>query len=107
MISNDKAFDMLPFAIDIFDKLEIEKYIAKNKKKVTDGANQTAEGVKLIKYILKNANKVKGEVFEIVAIVEDKKAEEVKKDSIFTTIKSLKEILETEGMLDFFKSAMG
>ena len=48
MISNDKAFDMLPFAIDIFDKLEIEKYIAKNKKKVTDGANQTAEGVKKI-----------------------------------------------------------
>ena len=56
---------------------------------------------------MKNANKVKNEVFEIVAIVEDKKAEEVRKESIFTTIKALKQILETEGMLDFFKSAMG
>ena len=46
MISNDKAFDMLPFAIDIFDKLEIDKYIAKNKKKAVNESNQTEEGVR-------------------------------------------------------------
>ena len=104
MISTEKAFDLLPHMVDIFDKLEIKEYVQQNKGKENDAEKA---GYELILYIMRKAPKVKDEVIRVVASIEEKPEEEIRKQSIFVTIKSFKELLEADGMMDFFSSAMG
>lgn len=107
MISTEKIFDMLPNVVDIWDKLDIDGYRKKiageNKGKKVDSE---AIGINLIKYILVNTPKVKGEVFSMVAIFEDKTVEEVKAQNFGKTIKTVKDIFQDKELMDFFKQAV-
>jgi len=106
MITNDKAFDMLPHAVDIFEKLDMEKFIKDNTVEVEEGDDETTltkeQGMKMVKYVVRNANKVKEEVFNIVAISTEKTVDEVRKDSVSITINTFKEILQDEELMGFF-----
>jgi len=110
MVSTDKVFDMLPTAVDLYDKLKIDSYRKKiaeeNKGKDKANINTEVLGIDLFKYILKNSGKVKEEVFEIVAIFEEKTAEEVKAQSPAKTFNTLKEIFQDKETTDFLASAM-
>lgn len=99
MISTDKVFDMLPHAVAVYDKLKIDEYLKENKKKGKVGFN-------FFKYMVGNLPKVKDEVFNIVALYENKKVQEIKKQDVATTINSLKSLFNEEGLLDFFNQAM-
>ena len=107
MISTSKAFDMLPSVVDLYDKLEIETYrkkmAEKNKGKKLD---QTTEGIDLFKFVLKNSGKVKNEVFEIVAVFEEKPVEEVRAQNFMITINSFKAIFSDKEAVGFFTQAI-
>lgn len=107
MINTEMAFDMLPSVVDLYDKLNIDGYrktmAAKNKGKEVD---QTTLGINLFKFVLKNSGKIKGEVFEIVAVFEDKTVEEIKEQSFASTLGAFKEIFSDKEAVNFFKSAI-
>jgi len=107
MISTEQAFDMLPAVVDLYDKLDIEgyrkKFAEENKGKKLD---EMTKGIDLFKFILKNSGKVKDEVFEIVAVFEEKPVEEIKSQNFMATVKSLKEIFSDKEAMSFFKDAM-
>ena len=107
MISTSKAFDMLPSVVDLYDKLQIDSYRKKmaeeNKGKELD---QTTMGINLFKFVLKNSKKVKEEVFDIVAVFEEKPIEEIKSQNFMTTVKSLKEIFSDKEAIRLFKDAI-
>ena len=110
MISSEKVFDMLPFVSDIYEKTNINKYITDQKKKITTGNQSEAKimgyGLDMFSYIMKQSPKVKKEFFNIVAILEDKTIEEVKKQGLGQTIGVIKSLFEDEETMSFFKSAM-
>ena len=107
MINTSQAFDMLPSVVDLYDKLQIDTYRKKiaeeNKGKKLD---EKTVGIDLFKYVLKNSGKVKEEVFEIVAVFEEKPVEEIKAQNFMITVKSLKEIFTDKDTMGFFKQAM-
>lgn len=106
-VNTERAFDALPHVVEIYEKLEMDKYIkkerVKNKGKKVDEINV---GIDLFKHVLKNLNKAKEEVFEVVAVFEDKSVEEVKKQPLTKTLGSIKKLFGDEDLLGFFKSAM-
>ena len=107
MITTEKAFDMLPSVVDLYDKLQIDGYRKKmaeeNKGKDFD---QMTMGIDLFKFVLKNSGKVKPEVFEMVAIFEEKTVEEIKKQGFMVTVNSLKKIFSDKEAMVFFRSAV-
>jgi len=106
MISNDKAFDMLPHAVEIFEKLDIQTYINEHKIEIDGDADRDAltqeQGMQLIKYVLRHASEVKEEVFNIVAIAEDMAVDEVREAGISTTITTFKNLLQDKELMGFF-----
>lgn len=109
IITSEQAFDMLPYAVDIYEKLDMggygKKIKAKNAKaKVKKGALELGED--MVKYVVRSSGKIKKEIFEIVAIAEEKKLEEVKKQSLGKTLKIFNAIYKDKELVDFFKSAM-
>jgi len=113
LISTEKAFDMLPYAVDIFEKLDIQNYGIKKaqeyKKKYPDKNRteiQRELGIELIKYVLKNSQKVKEEFFNIVALAADIDIETAKKRPFTESIQTFKEIFMDGELMDFFNSAM-
>lgn len=107
MITTSQAFDMLPAVVDLYDKLAIDVYMEKmaekNKGKKLD---EKSLGINLFKFVLKNSSKVKDEVFEIVAVFEEKTVEEVKAQNFMLTISTFKEIFTDKEAVSFFKSAI-
>ena len=107
MINTEMAFDMLPAVVDLYDKLDIDVYIKKmseeNKGKKLD---EKSLGINLFKFVLKNSSKVKNEVFEIVAVFEEKTVEEVKSQNFMLTIGTFKAIFTDKEAVSFFKQAM-
>ncbi|AFQ46262.1 hypothetical protein [Desulfosporosinus meridiei] len=107
MLTTEKAFDMLPNVVDLYDKLDLDGYRKKvaeeNKGKSLD---QMSAGINLFKFVLKNSGKVKNEVFEIVAVFEDKAVEEIKAQNFITTMNSFKEIFSDKEAVGFFKDAI-
>lgn len=109
MLSTEKAFDILPFISDIYEKIDLKDFIAsyQEKKKEDDVENrQLIAGLDLFSFIMKQSGKVKEEFFNIVAIAEDKKIEEVKSQSFALTLKTIKELFTDKELNDFFKQAM-
>ncbi len=103
MINTDKAIDMIPYIVDIYDKLD-KDYLDKSIR--TGSAEEV--GKKSIKILLKNIDKFKPEIFGLVAIAQDTTPEEVAKQSIIKTINTFKDIFEStfkdKEMSDFFGS---
>ena len=111
MVTSEQAFDMLPYAVDIYEKLNIKEYAiekAQEAKKSGKDANaiQTEVGEDIIKYIVKNSPKVKTEFFSIVAVACKKTLAEVKKQPPAETIKVFMEVFRDKDLLDFFKGGM-
>ena len=107
MISTEKAFDILPAVVDLYEKLNIDAY----RKKITEEnkgkkLDEKTVGINLFKFVLKNSAKVKDEVFEIVAVFEDKTIEEIKAQNFMATMNSFREIFTNKEAVSFFKSAM-
>lgn len=107
MLSTEKVFDMLPSVVDLYDKLDIDGYRMKmaeeNKGKTLD---QKTAGISLIKFVLKNSGKVKQEVFEIVAVFQEKSVDEIKAQNFMITMNTFKEILSDKEAMGFFKDAI-
>ena len=108
MISTEKVFDMLPVVTTLYDKLDLDgyrkKFAKENKgKENTDGRSI---GIDVFKYILTNSQKVKEEIFEIVAVFEEQTIEEVKAQGFMKTLNSLKEIFSDKETVDFLKQAI-
>lgn len=109
MLSTEKAFDILPFISDIYEKIDLKDFIKTYKEKNKDedvGKRQLFAGLDMFSFVIKQSGKVKEEFFNIVAIAEDKKIEEVKKQSFALTLKTIKEIFTDKELNDFFKQAM-
>ena len=112
MLTTEKAFDILPHVSDIYEKIDIKVFInsykekAKNNKDNDVEQNKMIAGLDLFSFILKQSGKVKEEFFNIVAIVEDKKLAEVKKQPFAQTLKTIKDIFTDKELVDFFKGAM-
>ena len=107
MISTEKAFSLLPSVVDLYDKLQIDDYRKKiaeeNKDKKLD---QMTSGINLFKFVLKNSAKVKEEVFEIVAVFEEKTVEEIKAQDFMLTINTFKEIFSDKDAVGLFTQAI-
>ena len=114
MLSTEKAFDMLPTFVDIYDKLDIDGYrqmVAEELKEQVEKEGATDQlkigaGLGLFKYIFKKSPKIKAEIFELVAIFTDKTVEEVKGQPWTETIMTFKNIFSDRDLMDFFKSAV-
>lgn len=108
MLSTEKAFDILPAISDIYEKIDIADFVKDYRAKQSDDTeqNKVIAGLDLFSFIFKQSSKVKEEFFTIVAIVEDKKIEEVKEQPFIHTIKTIKELFTDEEMNDFFRQAM-
>lgn len=106
-ITTEKAFDLLPYALDIYEKINADKIIKQFKDKYKGKkADVMMVGLEVFKVVLSNMPKVKKEVFEIVALVEEKTVEEVKKQPLMQTLKTFKAIFSEPELMGFFKSAM-
>jgi len=108
MFSTEKAFDMLPSVVVMYDKLDLDKYRKEltEKSKGKKDVDTNAIGIDLFKHVLKNSAKVKDEVFEIVSVFEEKTVEEVKAQSFMKTLNTIKEIFSDAEATDFLKQAM-
>ncbi|MFC4389144.1 hypothetical protein ACFOZ1_15285 [Gracilibacillus marinus] len=107
-LTNDQVFDMLPYAVEIYEKLDFDNYRKKlqeeyKKKKKVDAVDAAVDAVK---YILKNSKNVKEEIFQVIAIAEKKDLEVVRNQSFFKTIATFKAIFTNEELTTFFKDAM-
>lgn len=112
MITSNQAFDMLPYMVDIYDKLQLDNYRNEVIKKYERAKNKGEQissldaGIDVVKYIIKNSNKVKEEFFVIVAIFEGKEVDEVKAQPLTKTLITFKEMFSDKELNDFFRSAM-
>lgn len=109
MLSTEKAFEILPYISDIYEKLDFSEFIKKyqeNKVEEDNERRQIIAGLDIFSFIMKQSGKVKDEFFNIVAIVEDKEIEEIKKQSFAKTLKTVKDIFTDKETVDFFKQAM-
>lgn len=109
MLSTEKAFDILPYISDIYEKVDFKGFIKEYRENIqdTDEENQQLiAGLDIFAFLMKQSGKVKEEFFNIVAIAEDKKVEEIKKQSFAKTLKTIKELFTDKEMVDFFKTAM-
>ncbi|CAK7001925.1 hypothetical protein [Tissierella sp.] len=109
MLSTEKAFEILPYISDIYEKLDFREFIKKyqeNKKEDDAERRQIIAGLDIFAFIMKQSGKVKDEFFNIVAIAEDKDIEEIKKQSFAKTLKTIKDLFTDKDLSDFFKTAM-
>ena len=106
-ISSEQAFDMLPYVVDIYDKLDFDKYRKELQKKYAGkkSVDSLSVGLEATKFIIRNAGKVKDEFFAIVAIAENTTIEEAKKQPFVKTVQTFKEIITDPELMDFFKQA--
>ena len=96
-MNSEKLFDVLPYVVDIYEKLDFEKIQNDVKEINTKEKNEKAiekVGMKIIMHVLKNSAKVKEEFFGIVAIMQDKTIKEVKEQNFKETIKVFHSIPE-------------
>lgn len=106
MLTTDKAFDMLPHVVDLYDKIDLDQYRKNQQALNNKDADKMELGIAALKYIFKNVHKAKEEVFHIVAIAQDKSIDEVRGQSLPRTILAVKDIFSDKEMVDFFKQAM-
>lgn len=116
-ISTDKALDLLceltlpltTIATDkelieaIYKRTVVAKETTQSEKNII-GTMQVAKNLKVI--IPKLLKTHKNEVYEVLAIINEKDVEEIKKQSLIETIKEVKELLQDEELKSFFTSML-
>jgi hypothetical protein len=103
MISTEKVFDLLPIAVDLYEKLDFESF---RKDLNPEGKTKEEIGLTAFMFILKQSGKIKKEIFEMVAVLNEKTADEIKKQPFQATVQALKEIFTEPDIADFFKQAV-
>lgn len=103
MISTEKVFDVLPHIAAMYEKLDFESF---RKELNLVGKTKTEVGLEVFMFLVKNASKVKSEIFETVAILDGKTPEEIKTQPFTKTMASLKELAKDPEIADFFKQAV-
>lgn len=112
MINSEQAFELLPYAVDIYEKIDFDSYRKKvqaDYKKLNKQGKKvdpTDAGIDAFKHILRNSTKVKEEFFEIVAIIDGKDVEEIRKQSFIKTVGTIKELFSDKELVSFFKQAV-
>ncbi len=112
--TTEKATDVLceltPYVANIVtdEELLAELQNAITKDEATTKSELMAKGVekvtKLVPIVLK---KRKMDVFGILAVLNNKTADDVAKQNIITTMIQIREITKDKELLDFFKSCVG
>lgn len=105
MINTEKAFDLLPHIMDLYEKLELNEQI-KILNANSKGKSKEAVGIELVKYVMKNSGKVKEEFFYIVSIIQEKDVDTIKKQNFMETILSIKHLFSDKEAMSFFINAM-
>jgi hypothetical protein len=100
-MTSEKIFDLLPYVVDIFEKLDLQKFIEGNKDK-----DANALGNAVIMHVAKNSGKVKKEFFTAISIIKDITLEEAYKLPFSELIATLKELGKDPELLVFFKLAV-
>lgn len=103
MISTEKALDVLPFVAAMYEKIDFESFRTSIK---TEGKTANQVGIEVFLFLVKNAGKIKTEIFETVAILDDKTAAEIKAQPLSKTLASLKELFSDPEIAGFFKQAV-
>lgn len=113
MLTSEQVIDILPYAVEIFEKLDLRGYIVKNKGQAPDNTSkekleklQKEKGVEMMIHILRNASKAKEDIFALVAVLQGTTAEEVKRQSFVKTLSHVKEVLSDPEIMGFFSTAM-
>lgn len=106
MINAEKAFDMLPHIANIYNVLDLQKYIKDNFKNNPDEKQAFEQGKKLMLYVVANSKKVKEDFFSIIAIINNCSYEDALKSNIASIINSLKSVFEDKELLNFFRQAI-
>ena len=111
MITSEQAFDMLPYVVDIYDKLKIKEYATKRAQQAKKSGKAVEEiklevGEDVLKYIVKNSPKVKEEFFSVVGIAAGKTKDEAKKQPPTESIKVFMDVFQDKDLLAFFREAM-
>lgn len=113
-MTTDRAMDVLceitPFIanITVDEELLAELRNAIDPKAVKTKAELMVKGVekitKLVPIVLK---KRKTDVFGILAVLNEKTAEEIGKQNIIATMAQVREVVKDKDLMDFFKSCVG
>ena len=104
IITGEKAFDMLPAAGEIYEKLKLKEYALEKYK---EGNKDIALGLDMIfAHVFKNSPKIKEEVFEICSIALEVTVEDAKKEKITTILGVFKTIILDPELMDFLKLAV-
>jgi len=103
MISTETVFDVLASVATIYEKLDFETW---RKNLDVKGKTQNQVGVELFTFLLKNAGKIKNEIFDVVAILDGKTPDEIKAQPFSVTMASLKLLMKEPEIADFFKQAV-
>lgn len=103
MISTEKVFDLLPIAVDLYEKLDFETF---RKDLDPEGKSKDEIGLSAFIFILRQSGKIKKEIFDMVAILDEKTPEEIKKQPFQKTVNALKKIFSEPDIADFFKQAV-
>lgn len=107
VITSEQAFDLLPYVVDIYDKLNMDAYRKELQKKYKDKKVDEMEvGIEVVKYVIKNAGKIKDEFFAIVSIIENRSVEDVKRQPFIQTILAIQKIFMDPDLMGFFKQDM-
>ena len=91
IVSDEELFNELKKTIDLKDVENKAQYLAVGAEKIT----------KILPIVLK---KRKNDVFGILAIMNEKSAEEIANQNILVTLNQAKTIFKDKELIDFFKS---
>lgn len=113
MINTEQAIDMLPYFVDMYDKVQLKemrvkitKEVTKKHKDIEPTELQGILGESMIKELIKELPKCKNEVLAIVGIASGKDIEEVREQSFAKTLVVFTQILKDKEMMEFFTMAM-
>ena len=112
MVTTEKAIDILPHAAEIFEKLDIQKFLVDQYEKQRENKEATIQekqqniGYSMVLHVVKNSGAVKEDFFKILSILGDCSVKEAKKKPVTENIKLLSEVFTDPELLGFFKGAM-
>ncbi|WP_335871965.1 hypothetical protein [Bacillus sp. 2205SS5-2] len=104
---SEQIFDMLPYAVEIYEKVDLDSYAEKLKKKYKNKkVSQDKIFWEVLMHILKNSQKVKDDFFSVLAIAQGITLNEAKKKPIKESFETFKAIIEDNDLMGFLKASV-